>query len=203
MNKLILFNGPPRSGKDTAVDYLEENYSVYGLKFASPLHRAARETITDLVGYEKCKHYSEDAKNDVIPELGSSYRNFCIWLSENFYKPNFGSDIFGRMAAGRVKDRIASHNRFDTEIHFACSDSGFAAEAKPVIDVIGAENVMLVQLYREGCSFAGDSRNYIDLSEFGIQPWKVINTDIDGYYKTLDYLYEQLTAPCLPAPQVL
>lgn len=203
MNRLCLFNGPPRSGKDTAVDYLQYEYSVYGIKFARPLHLAARDTVADLVGQTRMEYYAEKAKNETIPELGASYRQFCIQLSEDFYKPKFGKDIFGKMAAGRIREMIESYERYGAAVNFACSDSGFATEAKPVIEEIGVKNVMLIHLYRDGCSFEGDSRNYIDLSDFGIQPFTLYNTDLDTYYSKLDVVHEMLKAPCLPAPQVL
>jgi hypothetical protein len=202
MNRLVLFNGPPRSGKDTAVECFQDiDWDISSFKFAQPLHDNARMTIFPLVGENRYMYYSEEAKNEIILELGVSYRDFCIKLSEEYYKPNFGKDIFGRIQAGYIKHIIES-TQWERNI-FACSDSGFVDEVRPVIEVIGAENVMLVHLYRDGCSFIGDSRNYVDLSDFGIKPWEVHNTDIKLYYEKIEYLYDQLTAPCLPPPEVL
>jgi len=86
---------------------------------------------------------------------GWSYRAFQIALSEDFIKPKLGGDAFGRLAS-RIIQRSPSSL-------FICSDSGFAEEAVPIVRTVGAANVLLVQLQRQGHTFRGDSRSYISL----------------------------------------
>jgi hypothetical protein len=62
-----------------------------------------------------------------------------------------------------------------------CSDSGFTEEAKELVyQVVGPDNVLLVQLERPGKSFTGDSRSYIELH--GVKTIRIENTGALGEY---------------------
>lgn len=153
----ILFNGPPRSGKDTAAkiafDHINQRktnilYPVWE-KFSFPNKRA----FAGIMGTE-CNQWGyvpfyEDHKEDVIPSLGVSYRQWQIDVSEKFMKPLYGNDVFGRLLLNRSYPTKSF-------IHVV-SDCGFQIEC----DVLKDHNVLLFQLYREGCSFENDSREYV------------------------------------------
>jgi hypothetical protein len=167
-----MINGPPRSGKDTFGEFCLTQENVEIIKFAEPLHAAARASVPP----RELEYYAYTHKEEVIPSLGISYRQLCIEISENFYKPTFGIDVFGRIAASTMSGLGKGYT-------WVITDSGFAYEAKPVIDLVGASNCTLIRLHRHGCSYKNDSRSYINLNEFGVATIDLENKDIKKFEK--------------------
>lgn len=173
--KLILLNGPPRSGKDTGADYLANSRPAVAFKFSGPI-KAAIKAAFDLSDEQVT--YLESIKNEPDKLLfGRSYREVQISFSENWMKPLFGDQVFGHLAARKTAKQQARL--------FVCSDSGFASEAEPVLDTIGRQNTLLIRIYRPGKTFAGDSRSYICLD--GVETIDIHNDGTLGeYYVKLD-----------------
>ena len=105
----ILFNGPPRSGKDTAAKIAEQyidnetRYDAVWEKFSFPNKRA----FAGMMGLE-CDDWGvvephEATKDEIIPVLGVSYRQWQIDYSEKYMKPLYGNDIFGRLLLDRCR----------------------------------------------------------------------------------------------------
>ena len=179
--KAILFNGPPRSGKDTAGDAVRSAFTgTMKVKFSDPL----KDGVHGLYGFHGVSvDYFEDTK-DLEQEdlLGYTPRQAYIDLSENYVKPCHGKDAFGKIATRRMARKIEEiEDRFDPI--FVVPDLGFVEEAIPVRDLLGAENVLTLQLFREGKTFAGDSRNYVDL--YGVKTIKVLNDDLETFKRTI------------------
>ncbi len=160
-DKVILLNGPPNAGKDLAAIYLSNYLASYGfkvatMKFADPLKQAAHAlyNIPHSTAYYE-KEFGNDWKNQPQQEFfQKTPREIYIALSESFAKVINGEDFFGRIAARRIsleRDRNL----------FIFTDSGFASEAVPVIKRVGIQNVLLLEIDRNGTSFASDSRSYI------------------------------------------
>lgn len=152
--KLILFNGPRHSGKDTAADYVWTMFpDTMRFKLSRPLKDAIKAffNLTDAqVAYLESKKTEPDALL-----FGNSYVDVQISMSEYWAKDKFGMRVFGKLALREVQ---ASPSKL-----FVCSDSGFDYEAAPLLSYFGISNVLLVRLHRDGKSFAGDSRAYIEL----------------------------------------
>jgi hypothetical protein len=188
--KLILVNGPPRSGKDTAADYLAQDPGWYPFKFSAPIKaaiRAAFELHDDEVAY------AESIKSESTALFyGHSYRNTQISFSEDWAKPSFGATIFGLLAARHLRNAFKQH---PDKVGFVCSDSGFAEEALPVIEVFGKQNTLLLKVSRANTSFQGDSRSYIELD--GVTTIEIANNgSIDQYQTKIKDLAEWwLTQP--------
>lgn len=158
--KVVILNGPPNCGKDTLADLMYHEYT--GAKVA---RRAMKDGLYDLtadlflVDREWFRIVCADRARKEAPMKrlgGRSPREALIYVSEQVVKPAFGHDYFGRYAAENLEQ--GALNIF--------SDGGFVEEAIPVLNVVGADNVLLVQIYREGCSFDGDSRNYLPRDMF-------------------------------------
>lgn len=149
--KIIFFNGPPKSGKDTIVNELLKRYSnTVNIKFSNPL-KTALPVFFGLT--DKQIEYLE--KNKETPSdllLGKSWREVQILLSENWAKPIFGSRVFGNITLNIIKN---SNNQL-----FLISDSGFQEEAGSLIEYFGQDNCLLLRVAREGTSFNNDSRSY-------------------------------------------
>lgn len=156
--KLILLNGCPRCGKDTAADYLVSELGAHAFKFSRPIKDAIKAAFqlsdVEVDALEAAKSESAELFS------GMSYRGIQISFSEDWLKPNLGQDVFGRLAARHLSRIIKCYPNNQL---FVSSDSGFAAEAEPVVDIFGPENTLLICVYRDGFSFEGDSRSYIDL----------------------------------------
>lgn len=155
-HQIIFLNGPPKSGKDTAVRFiLKEWLNVRHRKFASPL-KAACAGLFGIEGelLKELEAEGSPIKNEPRPELfGHTWREALIWLSEKCMKPHYGKDVFGQLMANELLKPTPS--RFTV-----ISDAGFPDEAMPVMKRFGIQNCHLFRIYREGYTFNGDSRNY-------------------------------------------
>lgn len=159
--RCVLFNGAPGSGKDTAAALLGTIASggtmFANLKFAGVLKDAAHQ----LCGLHCAQDAYEGAKKDQPSEdfFGKTPRQVYIELSEKFAKPYFGNGFFGTIMARKMKSLSCFGN---ARMLVAISDCGFAHEIAPVINNSHeTDRFLLVELQREGCTFAGDSRSVI------------------------------------------
>lgn len=162
--KFLLINGPPRSGKDTLADLLQERRGFTSLKFATPL----RTAVPAMFGipqhiYDILIEQHKESPTELLQ--GMSPREAQIWLSEEVMKPRFGQFIFGQILAGTANHSV--NNKF------VVSDSGFLTEAQVLVDTFGHENVKLIRLHRKGTSFAGDSRSYVAVD--GVESIDIFN----------------------------
>ena len=179
MTNIVLFNGPPRSGKDTAAKEMKDLYKRDAeiIKFAAPLKyltRAFAEFMGDLHGNVLTDIPSvKETANKYLLDL--SPREFQIMVSEEWMKPKFGDSVFGTIAARQIKLFPDWQSRI-----FLISDSGFRSESETLVETFGASNVLLVRLHRRGCDFTLDSRSYIELADLG-----VTEIDIDNDQTTL------------------
>lgn len=197
MVKVIVFNGPPRSGKDTAVSILsrvinnqEGNLFAVHAEFKSPLIKMTSDflgvTVDEfMINYNE-KHingdWCKDIKMYIVNDNIMSKREALIHVSENVIKPSFGNDAFGKIAANNIGDDGV----------YLFSDSGFSGELKPIIDKVGAENVMVVRLHKAGCNYNSDSRGYLQPETFN---FNVMFNDISNNY-SIDQLEYDLLGFC-------
>lgn len=150
---IVIFNGPPKSGKDEAAKLYKEQFGFDNLSFKYQLFK---ETISHfevneewfMEGYEnrEIKEKKEHALN------GMSRREAMIHVSEDIIKPKKGKDYFGRMVSEEIEEGK----------NYAIADGGFIEELEPLMEKVGAENIVLVQLARFGCDYSSDSRRYFN-----------------------------------------
>ena len=159
LNTCVILNGPPNSGKDTLADLL----TAYGFKKQEMKARLYEDTANHFdVDLPELKRRATDRilKEEGWYELpydwellqSMSPREALIHTSETVIKPNHGDDYFGLAAAGKCKLDYATLAVF--------SDGGFEAEIAPLIDAY--KNVLIFRLHRDGCTFEGDSRDYLE-----------------------------------------
>lgn len=151
---IIIFNGPPGSGKDAACEILHDQEFKH-LSFKTELFKNVldywslnrEETIDFFVGY-----FNRHLKNTPVDYLhGLSRRQAMIHVSENVMKPRNGKDYYGRKAVELIVEGVDC----------CFSDGGFVEELQPLIDKYSRDEIAIVQLFRERCTFEGDSRSYI------------------------------------------
>lgn len=165
--KIVLFNGPPYSGKTTAASILSEilrtkGWAIHRDAFAAPM----KHFIATLLG-ERYEHIKKDDPHPAL--LGGTPRAFLVALSEGWMKPLYGVDAFGRTLANRVI-------QLDLAPTFVIvDDSGFKEEYQALVSTFGSNSVRIVGIHRPGYSFKGDSRAYLP------EPHHILNNDTDEY----------------------
>jgi hypothetical protein len=132
----------------------------------------------DLCGGDYSKFESmwmKDIKMYKIGGLHLSKREVLIHMSENVIKPSFGKDAFGKALVSQLPY---------VGVVFI-SDSGFPEELQPVINHVGADNVLVVRIQRQGCTFKGDSRNYLepDMFEQDVKFIQILNNGTEEGFK--------------------
>lgn len=165
-NTIILLNGPPGSGKDTAAGLLKshpatEKYVRRLDRMSMPLKQTIcswlKETC-DVLGNSRLEGM-KDVPHPLL--MGQSYRQAQINLSIHM-KNQLGIDCFGAMLNRRIEQFELMLPATTTKpILTLVPDSGFIEETIPVVQWFGFENVHLVRIHRPGHTFEGDSRSYL------------------------------------------
>lgn len=180
---VLILNGPPDSGKDHGAEYLRYNYGFVALEMKAPLRELAHRisgapSLCRELEFDKSRKSTEKR-----PEFGDrTWREYLIWLSEHVCKPLFGEDVFTRVAVDAVQRARRAGFK-----HVVFSDGGFEVEVRALVEAFGAE-VLVAQIERPGCGFAGDSRGYVDPPRpAGL--WRLENDgDVRDYERALDAL---------------
>lgn len=169
---IILFNGPPGAGKDLAANYFKSK----GFKHLSFKYQLFKETISYFNVDEKW--FMDGYNNRETKELPSSLlghmsrREAMIYVSEEVIKPRRGPDYFGNLVA----------NEIDLTKDYCISDGGFIEELIPVINKVGTNNFVLVQLTRDGCDYSADSRRYFQGNGIKYEYINGFMTPVDSKY---------------------
>lgn len=166
--KVIFVNGPPRSGKDTVAGFIRQwvkGRAVNISKFTAVMDKILNPLISGM-GYNYATvRENEKDKGRFGDNWDVSMRTVLITLSENFVKPCFGIGAFGMFAAIETKASLAGGDLV------VFSDSGFKPELETFLKHSGIDpktEALMIQTYREGCSFDVDSRGYVDPTDLGI-----------------------------------
>jgi hypothetical protein len=164
---VVLFNGPPRSGKDTYAQHLvntwnkkalsnQPEYRAVHYKMVSPADEAIKMLFS--ISNERHRRLREEMKDDPVPELfGYSYRETLISYIEGYLKPRYGQEVFGLLAENKLLS-MPEHQIV------VISDIGF----EPALNYLTQhtfrqESCLLIRLHREGHTFStrNDSRSYV------------------------------------------
>lgn len=170
--KIVLLNGPPRSGKSTCAHLLQNHFGAdrcavigFTLHLKNMVHAIyGLPRDTDAEAFDGIK----DTSNPQF--LGLSPRQAYILWTEKL-KEIHGKDFFGRMFL-----RAAEQQRCDIVI---VPDAGYLDEPAAVAERIGEENMILARIDRAGTSFNNDNRSRLDLSHIGVADVDVFNVPYD------------------------
>jgi len=163
----MILNGPPRCGKDTAANAIEEYFGediCKHIKLSAPL----KYIVSNVFGFsvEQLEH----DKDITHKELSMSYRDAQIHTF-NQLVPVFGEDWLGRWTVNQL-------GKYDQSF-FVISDGGRTADILPFLRELSPENLLIVQIMREGCSFTNGIRSYIAANNVRTRP--TVNRDIDAF----------------------
>ena len=164
VKKVVLFNGPPRCGKDTyANELLKYVPSAKIFHLAEVLKNTTHQTYGL---YDIPYNYFEDVKDFPVDEFyGKSPRECYIQMSESYLKPLHGNNFFIKKAVDMIEK---SNDDF-----WIIPDCGFDEEVKFLSNCENLKCVYVI-LSREGKNFDFDSRKYIDTD--------LINMKKDSYF---------------------
>lgn len=167
--RIVFLNGPPRSGKDETGRIMASVCPhVTLMKFAQPLI----DTMTSSFGVSCVDGVDKMAPCSEL--FGRNRRETAISLSEDFYKPMFGDDVFGKIALQRSV-------KVDPTKTIVFTDSGFRSEAEPIIGHYLSASIEMVTISRPGTTFDNDSRSYWRHNK--IKSNRVVNS---GSYEDLE-----------------
>lgn len=168
--RIILLNGPPSSGKDTAARVLVEEirrhspngaYDYKFLRMSHPIKRAFAGLVDRPIDEWGNVEEWEGIK-DLPSELleGTSYRQWQINFSEKLMKPTYGKDIFGRIFCETLYPLY--NEQWDGDV--IVPDCGFQVESDCVVNLLPGVDVLLMKLKRAGTNFDKDSRGYVEIT---------------------------------------
>lgn len=177
--RIILVNGPPKSGKDTLANAFVKQTTHFGIigqhrvwgnkeKFAYPLYWALAEFFSVTI------EWLEEYKDEPVLPNGVTPRKALQDLSEVWAKNLFGQPVFGDLLAKRIKPTTKLPGNNFLRIYIV-SDSGFQPEANAVHRV-HQNKVGLIRLMRNGTSYSGDTRDYIVKSDDSM-PFRTIENN--------------------------
>ena len=199
IGKLFLVNGPPNSGKDAACEYLSRQYN----STHHTLHTGFKQKLWSLAAALYCIDYgsfytlattrtTKEVKIQTIKGMMSP-RDMLIDTSESIIKPNFDKKYFGHALVQYCTEQYHKAYKEDSLVVFV-SDCGFTDEIIAVIEDVQLkpEDVVLIKLVREGCSFANDSRSYVNLPEGYNNVYTVDNNGtLDEFNSNLMYIVDK------------
>lgn len=200
--KIILLNGPPSSGKDTAAKHIRDlsrrdtieanNPFRDGLgipypgmrvvldRMSMPIKRAFAGTVGLPITEDGIVEPWESNKELPIPSFGVSYRQWQIGFSESFLKC-YDISIFGRLAAARIH-RLFHQNLANLVV---IPDCGFDIEIEVLYEEFPREDILLIRCHRNGFTFSGDSRSYVR-APAGCAIFDPLNEDRDKYLEQVE-----------------
>ncbi|AXH70996.1 ATP-binding protein [Vibrio phage BONAISHI] len=219
MRNMIVLNGPPGCGKDEAAKMIMEMFSGTDHNLVAKQHMNKSSIIRiacSIIGItveEFMDGYFDLTEDRSLKErehairmeslTGKRYRRYkevplyqidknwyskrtlLIHVSEIVVKPYFGEDAFGHIFANTIPE-------CDLVV---VPDSGFPDELKPSIELLGAENIAVVKIFREGYDFEEtegqekDSRRYLEREDFD---YKLMFCEVQNVEGDLSVLRGQL-----------
>lgn len=169
--KIIIANGPPGTGKDTFADYVVSIFpGAVKARFKDVLYRYSYENWRierrDM-SYDEWIALCNDpvAKEIPVEWLGSikvpmrSPRQALIYVSEKVLKAQYGQDAVALRTVAVLKHMYPDW----ANMVFVFSDGGFNNEVNLLLTEFGIsrKDMYIYRIDKKGCSFAGDSREYI------------------------------------------
>lgn len=160
MKPIFVLNAPAQTGKDTIANHFVDDSSILKAAFKDPMYEIFMAT-TGLNRKEFHDLYETPGWKDTPQEItnGKTPRELMIHISENFIKPFYGKDYFGKWV-GEYIQRV-ERDAIGEEVVWVIPDSGFQHEYD-ALKAIHGDRLILISLEREGRrDFGGDSRNWV------------------------------------------
>jgi len=147
----ILLNGPPRAGKDTAVLVLEEAFGAEAetFKFTQPV----KDRTHARFGLDCAHDAYELLKDTPLPEFGGMTPREAYIDTSKRLKAEQGEDAVRKLFVEEIL-------RSEAPI-ILNPDAGDDPEAESVAAALGADNVLVIRISRDGHDFSKDCRTWV------------------------------------------
>lgn len=173
MTYIIGLNGPPNSGKNAIsaalVELFEHRYGItpHVSAIAGPLRRIAGEIVGwDLTDDEVYAQFKSQRFVDMGDVTG---RRIMIGLTEDYIKPTYGHGLWVRSQISSLRTR-----KWDFPLKVAIiTDVGFVRERNELTTAF--EHTAFFSMYRPGCTFEDDSRNYVSSGSAHDHNWMPVH----------------------------
>lgn len=167
---VVLFNGPPRSGKDSACEIIMKHFpEVRYVYFKEILYRETAKILGLSFNFWAKVCQNGDLKD--LPMLTVSKgeteslmtpRDILIYLAEKVLKPKHGKTFIAQGTAETIAGFIQVQREQSNEpAVFVIPDLGFDYEIDTVREMLPNAHVISVAIHRPEFTFEGDSRNYV------------------------------------------
>ena len=159
---VIVLNGPPRAGKDTATDVLKGHFKdsqVY------PFFRPIKEMLHAELGLDVSFDHFETVKDDPRDEFGGMTPRLAYIDKGERLQSEFGHSILLDIYFESIRACNAPL------LITTCGNDGEAVE---ISRLFGNENVLVMRIHKDGHDFSGDSRSWAETSSLNLQDvWNV------------------------------
>lgn len=156
---IFILNAPPQTGKDTIAAEVLRRTDAGTCAMKDPMFQVFCATV-GIDFHDFMNLYETPGWKDSPQVLthGKTPRELMIHISENFVKPFFGDDYYGKALAKQIED---IEDRLGSQRSWVIPDGGFQDEFDAFKRIHG-DRVTLIHLHRTGhTDFTGDSRNWI------------------------------------------
>ena len=207
---VIMFNGPPRSGKDSACEIIMEHFpEVHYAYFKEVLYRESAKILGLDFNFWASVCQNGDLKDKPMLTMAGGEagavmtpRDILIYLAEKVLKPKYGQYFIARGTAETISNLIQfQREQSNEEAVIVVPDLGFDYEIDTVREMLPNANVISVAIHRPGFTFDGDSRSYVKdpnhniFNEFNLEEFNhtvldlfkelVLNTDKNVRIETM------------------
>lgn len=166
MQKIIMFNGPPRAGKDTAGQICRALFGsdVHLVKFTDPLKAETHRRM----GLDCANDAYEELKDTPLAEFGGLTPRVAYTQVSDDMKRQFGPHVWA--------DRLVEDLQVVKAPIIVNTDCGYDFEGAALRDYAGARNATLIRLHRPDHDYSEDCRDWVYLDD--VESFDVVN-DLD------------------------
>lgn len=204
---VIMFNGPPRSGKDSACEIIMEHFpEVHYAYFKEVLYKESAKILGLDFNFWASVCQNGDLKDKPMLTMSTGEtgavmtpRDILIYLAEKVLKPKWRQDFIARRTADTIAKLIQlQREQSNEEAVIVVPDLGFDYEINTVRGMFPDAYVLSVAVHRLGFTFEGDSRNYVKIPNFGLHN--------NGSYEDLKHqvlrLFKNIVLDVRPIPTI-
>lgn len=204
---VIMFNGPPRSGKDSACEIIMEHFpEVHYAYFKEVLYKECAKILGLDFNFWASVCQNGDLKDKPMLTLAAGEtgavmtpRDILIYLAEKVLKPKYGKDFIARGTADTIVELIQFQREQSNEAAvIVVPDLGFDYEIDTVRDMLPDAHVISVAVHRPGFTFEGDSRSYVKDPDFGLHN----NVTYVGLKDQVLRLFKNIVLDVRPIPTI-
>jgi hypothetical protein len=178
--KIALSSLSMRMGKSTVSDYLIEKYNFKSLVLAKTLKDMGLVLLRALeISEERIMYYTTVAKEEIIPELGVSWRWICQSIGTEWGRMLIHPDIWLKTTAIQIKD---------TSVNYVCDDVRFLNEASFYKD----KGFVLIKIVKPDVPIVRTHSSEGELDNYVFDYTIVNDGTIEELYSKVDSIIEDI-----------